>query len=106
MTELENDYQRTVLIQEKKTLSATNIAYLISGYLQHASVEEKTLLLCKDELECQEVSVPYPSYWCTFSSVSFCYVFVFQSSRLAARQSWIQRKPCNIHFPRISFYKK
>lgn len=81
VAKLKNDYQRTVLIQEKETFSATSsISYPITGYLQHASVEEKTLLLCKDELECQEVSVPYPSYWCTFSSVSFCYVFVFQSS--------------------------
>lgn len=81
VTELKNDYQRKVLIQEKETtFSASSSSYPITGYLQHASVEEKTLLLCKDELECQEVSVPYPSYWCTFSSVYFCYVFVFQSS--------------------------
>lgn len=80
LAELKNDYQRIVLIK-KETFSATSsISYPISGYLQHASVEEKTLLLCKDELECQEVSVPYTSYWCTFSSVSFCYVSVFQPS--------------------------
>lgn len=80
MTELENDYQRTVLIQEKDTFPSHQDLSSITGYLQHASVEKETLLLRKDELECQEVSVSDPSYWCTFSRVSFCYVFVFQSS--------------------------
>lgn len=93
-------------IKEKKTFLVTNLSYTTTGHLQHASVEEKTLLLCKDDLECQEVSVPHSSHWSTFSRVSFCYVFVFQSSWLAARQSWIQRKPCDIHFSRISVNKK
>lgn len=55
-TKPENDDQRTGLIQEKKKKErkAKSISGLIhlTGYLQHASVEEKTLLLCKDDLEC------------------------------------------------------
>lgn len=59
-TKPENDDQRTGLIQEKKRKKkrkkrkAKSISGLIhlTGYLQHASVEEKTLLLRKDDLEC------------------------------------------------------
>lgn len=79
MTELENNDQRTVLIWEEKTSLATGSSHATAGYSQHASVEEKTLLLRKNDLECQEVSVPYPPHWCTFSSVSVRYVFIFQS---------------------------
>lgn len=50
-TKPENDDQRTGLIQEekKKYESISGLIHL-TGYLQHASVEEKTLLRCKDDL--------------------------------------------------------
>lgn len=54
-TKPENDDQRTGLIQEeKKKNKPKSISGLIhlTGYFQHVSVEEKTLLLCKDDLEC------------------------------------------------------
>lgn len=45
MTELKNDYQRKVLIQEKKTFSASSISYPITGFTTCFSGGEDTAAL-------------------------------------------------------------
>lgn len=74
----ENEYQRIAVDSKPigKYFSLSIVSYPITGSLQHVSVEKTTLLLGKDGLEYQKVSVSHPSHWPGLSGVSFCCVSV------------------------------